>query len=55
MQKSYSIFDGYTFKQNVVLMDKPNILGFAEFELNDLLIYDAHYEEVDSFFKKIYI
>ena len=34
IQKSYENCDCYTFKQNEVLMDKPNSSGFAVLELS---------------------
>ena len=39
--KSYKNYDGYTFKQNEVLIDKPIYLGFDVLELSKLLMYET--------------
>ena len=39
IQKPYTCFDSYTFKQNYVLMDKPMYLGLAILELSKLHMY----------------
>ena len=45
-QKSFENYDGYTFKQNEVLMDRPIYLGFSELELSELLLYETYYDLV---------
>ena len=49
-QKSYENCDGYTFKQNEVLVDKPIYLGFAILELNKLHMYKTYYDKLQPYF-----
>ena len=39
--KSYTNYDSNTFKQNEVLLDEPNYLGFAVLELGKMLMYET--------------
>ena len=41
IHKSCENCDGYTIKQNEVLMDKPMYLGFSVLELSKLLMYET--------------
>ena len=50
IHKSYTIYDGYTFKQNEVTMDKPIYLGFAVLELSKLLMYETYYDKLQPYF-----
>ena len=50
LHKSYENCDGYTFKQNEVLMDKPIYLGFSVLELSKLLIYETYYDKLQPYF-----
>ena len=45
LQKSYTTYDSYTFKQNEVHMEKPIYLGFAILDLSKLLLYEVFYNE----------
>ena len=49
-QKFRTRCDSYSFKQNEVLMDKPNYLGVVELELTKLLMYETYYKELEPFF-----
>ena len=42
IHKSYENCDSYTFKQNEVLLDKPNYLEFSVLELGKLLMYETY-------------
>ena len=48
--KSYEICDSYTFKQNEVLMDKPNYLVFAVLQLSKLHMYETYYDNLQPYF-----
>ena len=50
VHKSYDNSDGYTFKQNEVIMDKPIYLGFSVLELSKLLMYETHYGKLQPYF-----
>ena len=55
IHKPYENCDGYTFKQNEVLMDKPIYLGFTVLELSNLFMYETYYDILQLYFrKKIY-
>ena len=45
IHKSYENCDSYTFKQNEVVMDKPNYSGFNVLELSKLLLYETYYDK----------
>ena len=48
--KSYTKFDSYTFKENEVLLDKPNYLGIAILELSKILLYETYYDKLQPYF-----
>ena len=50
IHKSYENCDGYTFKQNEVLMDKPIYIGFTVLELSKLLMYETYYDILQPYF-----
>ena len=53
IQKHFTIYDGYTFKQNEVIVDKPIYLGFAALELRELsklLIYETYCDKLQRYF-----
>ena len=50
IHKSYENYDSYTYKQNEVLMDKPNYLRFAVLKMGKLLLYETYYDELQPFF-----
>ena len=50
IHKSYENCDSYTIKQNEVLMDKPNYLGFSVLELSKFLMYETHYDKLQPYF-----
>ena len=50
IDKTYTIFVSYSFKQNEVLMDKPIYLGIAILELSKLLKYETYYDKLQPFF-----
>ena len=41
---SYENCDSYAFKQNEVLMDEANFLGFSVLDLNKFLMYETYYD-----------
>ena len=49
IQKCYTIYDSYAFKQNEVLMEKPISLGFAILELSKLLMYETCYDKLQPY------
>ena len=50
IHKSYQDYDSYTFKSNVVKMEKPIYLGFCILELSKLLMYEAYYDKLQKYF-----
>ena len=42
IHKSYQDYDSYTFKTNVIKMEKPTYLGFVILELSKLLMYETY-------------
>ena len=50
IHKSYQDYDSYTFKSNVVRMEKPIYLGFAILELSKLLMYETCYDKLQKYF-----
>ena len=48
--KSYQDYDTYTFKCNVVKMEKPIFLGFTILELSKLLMYETYYDKLQKYF-----
>ena len=50
IHKSYQDYDSYTFKSNVVKMEKPIYLGFCILELSKLLIYETYYDKLQKYF-----
>ena len=50
IHESYENCNSYTFKQNVVLMDKPIYLGFSVLELSKLLLYETYYDRFQPYF-----
>ena len=41
IHKSHQDYDTYTFKSNVIKMEKPIYLGFTILELSKLLMYET--------------
>ena len=50
IHKSYQDYDSYTFKSNVVKMEKPIYLGFVILELSKLLMYETYYDKLQKYF-----
>ena len=50
IHKSYQDYDSYTFKTNVIKMEKPIYLGFTILELSKLLMYETYYEKLQKYF-----
>ena len=50
IHKPYENCDSYTYRQNEVLMDKPNYLGFAILEFSNLLMYETYYDKLQPYF-----
>ena len=50
IHKSYQDYDTYTFKSNVVKMEKPIYLGFCILELSKLLMYETYYDKLQKYF-----
>ena len=50
IHKSYQDYDTYTFKSNVVKMEKPIYLGFSILELSKLLMYETYYDKLQNYF-----
>ena len=50
IHKSYQDYDSYTFKSNVVKMEKPIYLGFTILELSKLLMYETYYDKLQKYF-----
>ena len=42
----------YTFRQNEIVTDKPNYLGFAVKELSKLSLYETYYDTLQTYFGK---
>ena len=49
IQKSYEIYDSYTFKQNQVVMDKAIYVGFSILELSKLHMYEDYYDTLQPY------
>ena len=50
IHKSYQGYDTYTFKKNVIKMEKPIYLGFVISELSKLLRYETYYDKQQKYF-----
>ena len=50
IHKRYQDYDSYTFKSNVVKMEKPIYLGFCILELSKLLMYETNYDKLQKYF-----
>ena len=50
IHKSYQDCDSYTFKSNIVKMEKPIYLGFTILELSKLLMYETYYYKLQKYF-----
>ena len=50
IHKSYQDYDRYTFKSNVIKMEKPIYLGFTILELSKLLMYETYYDRLQKYF-----
>ena len=50
IHKTYENCDSYTFKQNEVLMDKPNYSGFKVLEFSKLLMHETYYDKLQPYF-----
>ena len=50
IRKSYQDYDTYTFKSNIIKMEKPIYLGFCILELSKLLMYETYYDKLQKYF-----
>ena len=50
IHKSYQDYDSYTFKSNIIKMEKPIYLGFTILELSKLLMYETYYDKLQKQF-----
>ena len=50
IHKSYQDYDTYTFKANVVKMEKPIYQGFSILEVSRLLRYETYYDRLQKYF-----
>ena len=50
IHKSYQDYDTYTFRSNVVKMEKPIYLAFTILELSKLLMYETYYDKLQKYF-----
>ena len=50
IHESHENSDSYTFKQNEILMDTPNFLGFAILKLSKLHMYETYYDKLQPYF-----
>ena len=50
IHKSYQDYDSYTFKTNVIRIEKTIYLGFAILELSKLLMYETYYDKLQKYF-----
>ena len=50
IHKSYQDYDTYTFKKNVIKMEKPIYLRFVILELSKLLRYETYYDKLQKYF-----
>ena len=50
IHKSYQDYDSYTFKSNIIKMEKPIYLGFTILELSKLLMYETYYDKLQKYF-----
>ena len=48
IHKSYQDYDSYTFKSNIIKMEKPIYLGFTILELSKLLMYETYYDKLQK-------
>ena len=46
IHKSYQDYDSYTFKTNVIKMEKPIYLGFVILNLSKLLMYETYFDKL---------
>ena len=53
IHKRYQDYDSYTFKTNVIKMEKPSYLGFAFLELSKLLMYETYYDKLQKYFGQV--
>ena len=52
IHKCYTNYDSYTFKQNEVLMEKRISLGFAIWELSELMMIETFYDKSQPVLEK---
>ena len=50
IHKSYQAYDSYTFKTNVIKMEKPIYLRLDILELSKLLMYETYYDKLQKYF-----
>ena len=50
VHKSYQDYDSYTFKTNVIKMERPIYLGFVFLELSKILMYETYYDKIQKYF-----
>ena len=53
MQKSYQDYDSYTFRKNVIKMEKPIYLGFVILDFSKLLMYETFFDELQYYFGQV--
>ena len=51
IHKSHENCDGYTFKQNQVVMDKAIYVSFAILELSKLHMYETYHDKLQPYFR----
>ena len=52
IHKSYQDYETYTFKKNVLRMEKPIYLGIVILELSKLLMYETYYDKLPKYFEE---
>ena len=50
IHKSYQDYDTYSFKSNVIKIEKPIYLGYTILELSKLLMYETYYDKLQKYF-----
>ena len=50
IHKSHQYYDSYTFKKNIIKMEKPLYLGFVILEVSKLIMYETYYDKLQKCF-----